>query len=151
MSADARSVFRHPMPDWLHELDHTGDAGFDVGAPALDVLFARAAWALFTVLTDPDAVEPHETKQFTVEAPDREALLVRWLTELNYVHSTGGWLFSRFDVHLSDDGHLTATVQGEPYDPERHTIYTEIKAVTFHGLRIEQQPDGWRARIIFDL
>lgn len=138
-------------PDWLHELDHTGDAGFDVEAPTLDVLFARAAWALFTVLTDLDAIDPRETHRLTIEAADREALLVRWLTELNYVHSTGGWLFGRFDVHLSDDRHLTATAHGERFDPERHPLYTEIKAVTFHGLRIEQHPEGWQARIIFDL
>jgi SHS2 domain-containing protein len=37
------------------------------------------------------------------------------------------------------------------YDPQRHPIDTEIKAVTYHQLRIEQREARWEARVIFDL
>jgi SHS2 domain-containing protein len=44
-----------------------------------------------------------------------------------------------------------AEVSGETINPDRHTIFTEIKAVTFHGLRLEKSDNGWEAQIILDL
>ena len=55
------------------------------------------------------------------------------------------------DVTDLTDQHLTAKVGGETIDPERHEIYTEIKAVTYHGLRIEQKGSRWYAEILFDV
>jgi SHS2 domain-containing protein len=42
-------------------------------------------------------------------------------------------------------------VRGERLDPARHQIFTEIKAVTFHGMRLERGEKGWEAQIIFDV
>jgi len=47
--------------------------------------------------------------------------------------------------------HLEADVSGEVFDPARHTIFTEIKAVTFHDLQLERDERGWKVEIIFDL
>ena len=46
---------------------------------------------------------------------------------------------------------LTATVGGETLDPSRHPIDTEIKAVTYHQIAVEQVGGHWQARVIFDL
>ena len=142
------------MPNWLREIDHTGDIGIRVTAPSLETLFARAAWGTFAVLTEVDAVEPRETHTVTVDAADREALMVRWLSELNFLHTTKHRLFCAFDVALStsDDGvTLSATCRGEPIDADRHTVYTEIKAVTFHGMAIEETDGAWTVQVIFDM
>jgi len=136
---------------WLQPLDHTADSGIIVRAGDLKELFARAAWGMFAIITDLNAVEPAQSETIVVTAPDREALLVRWLSELNFQHVTRHQLFSRFDILELSDDRLVAKVSGEAIAPERHTIHTEIKAVTFHGLRVEQGEEGWRAEIIFDL
>jgi SHS2 domain-containing protein len=47
--------------------------------------------------------------------------------------------------------HLSALVSGEPIDLARHPIYTEIKAVTYHALGVEQRDGRWMATVIFDL
>jgi SHS2 domain-containing protein len=60
-------------------------------------------------------------------------------------------VFCRFDISTLTEQRLEAEVHGEKTDPERHTIYTEIKAITFHALQIEHLDGGWKARIIFDL
>lgn len=138
-------------PAWLEPIDHTADAGFTVRAPDLPSLFARAAWALFAIITDPAAVRPAETLAVTVAAADREALLVRWLAELNFIHQTRALLFGDFAVTSLSDTQLTASVKGEKIDRGRHTVYTEIKAVTFHGLTVERQESGWLARVIVDV
>lgn len=139
------------MPPWLQLLDHTGDTGVIITAPDLRALFARAAWSMFAVITDPDHVRHREKVQVEVDASDRAALLVRWLSELNFRHITQHKLFSQFQLIELSDSRLTAEVYGEPIDPDRHTVYTEIKAVTFHQLEIEETATGWRTKIIFDL
>jgi SHS2 domain-containing protein len=40
---------------------------------------------------------------------------------------------------------------GEPYNRKKHSIKTEIKAVTYSGLTVERVKAGWRARVIFDV
>ena len=142
-------------PDWFHEIDHTGDIGIQVTAPTLPQLFERAAAGMVRVLTDPEAVRTDEATQITVNGRDQEALMVRWLSDLNYRHTVDHVLYGAFAVEAigeTDAGlSLTATVRGEPIDPDRHTVYTEIKAITFHGLDVHETDDGWAVQVIFDM
>jgi SHS2 domain-containing protein len=138
-------------PDWLREIDHTGDIGIAVRAGTLSELFERAAWGMFGVLTDMDTVRDREARAVTVEADDRASLMVRWLSELNFLHATQHVLFSRFAIEEMTDTRLAATAWGEAIDPDRHTVYTEIKAITYHQLEIEETDDGWHVQIIFDM
>jgi SHS2 domain-containing protein len=46
---------------------------------------------------------------------------------------------------------LKARLMGEPYNRKKHSIKTEIKAVTYSGLTVERVKAGWRARVIFDV
>ena len=143
------------MPDWLQEIDHTGDIGIRVTAPSLPQLFERAALGTFRVLTDLTTVQAAKETHVAVDGHDLEALMVRWLSELNYRHTVDGVLFGTFAVESiqeTDEGlTLTATARGEPIDPARHTVYTEIKAITFHGMNIRETDDGWTVQVIFDM
>jgi SHS2 domain-containing protein len=139
------------MPEWLEQIDHTGDVGIVVRGANLEELFARAAWGMFAVITDMAVVEPRDTTAIEVAATDRAALLQRWLSELNFRHATGYRLFCRFKIRELSDERLAADAMGEPIDPDRHSIFAEIKAVTFHELSVEQVGGHWQARIIFDI
>jgi SHS2 domain-containing protein len=46
---------------------------------------------------------------------------------------------------------LEASLQGAPYHPQRHTIKTEIKAVTYHHAEVKQTPEGWQGVFIVDV
>ncbi|SRR5690554_6474567 len=138
-------------PDWLEEIDHTGDIGIRVRAASLEQLFERAAIGMFGIITDLEDVVPTESREVVVEASDRDDLLVRWLSELNYIHLVEGLLFCRFEIRRIDDRGLTAVAFGEPIDRDRHMIHTEVKAVTYHGLSIEASDGAWTAQVIFDM
>lgn len=138
-------------PAWLELLDHTADAGVIVHAPNLPSLFERAAWAMFSVITDPSRVLTPDSTQLELEADDTQALLVLWLSELNYLHVTRHQLFGRFEVGELSERRIVSTARGEAIDAHRHTVYTEIKAVTYHDLAIERTGTNWRAQVIFDL
>ncbi len=131
--------------------DHTADLGLRIRAADLDTLFAEAAQALFAALVEnPDAVAPRQRFEITIAGSDREYLLFDWLKELLYRFEVEHLLLSRFQVHVGANG-LQASAWGEPFDPQRHELAHEVKAITYHGLRIEQTPDGWLAEVIVDI
>jgi len=131
--------------------EHTADVGLRARAPDLEGLFEDAARALFSVIVvNLDAVRPVQEIAVRVEGCDHEDLLHDWLVELLYTFETRHLLFSDFEVELDAAG-LTATARGEPVDPKRHELDAEVKAVTYHGLRVEQDGEGWLAEVIVDL
>ena len=138
-------------PEWLDYIDQTGDAGILVRAENLRQLFERAAWGMFSILTNVAEIRLVEETRIEVRANDLPALMLAWLSELNYRHVTEHRLFGKFGIRNINDRMIVAEVSGEAIDPDRHTIFTEIKAVTFHGLRLEKSDNGWDVQSIFDL
>jgi SHS2 domain-containing protein len=131
--------------------EHTADLGLRVRAPDLDTLFAEAAEALFaTIVEDPATVEPRESRDFHIPGTDLAYLLFDWLKELLYGFDGEHRLVRRFEVNVGPGG-LDATAWGEPYDPARHPLSHEVKAITYHGLRVEPDGDGWLAEVIVDI
>lgn len=131
--------------------EHTADIGVEAYGRDLPELFENAALAMAEIICDPKTVEPLETKKVEVEAEDKESLLVGWLNEIIYLIEAENLLFSRFEVRSLNDNELRAEVTGEPIGEEKHEIKTEIKAATYHELKIDRQGSGWLARVIFDI
>jgi len=131
--------------------DHTADLGLRIRAPDLSALFAEAGRALFSAIVENlDTVRPATELRLSLEADALDELLRDWLAELLYRFHVERTLFSHFDVAL-EGASLTATARGEPVDAGRHRIEGELKAVTYHGLKVERQPDGtWLAEVIVD-
>src|SRR5258708_2664170 len=131
--------------------DHTADLGLRVRAADLDALFAEAAQALFSAIVDDlETVKPVEKIDVEIQGEDREYLLFDWLRELLYRFDAEHRLFSRFEVVVSDRG-LKGSAWGETYDPDRHELGHEVKAITYHGLKVERDADGWLAEVIVDI
>ncbi len=131
--------------------EHTADLGLRVRAPDLDRLFAEAGLALFSVvLDDVNTVEPRQRIDVEMAGDDRAYLLFDWLRELLYRFDAEHLLFGRFEARVRADG-LTGTAWGEPLDRSRHALAHEVKAITYHGLRVEQTADGWLAEVIVDI
>jgi SHS2 domain-containing protein len=136
----------------MYELfEHTADLGLRMRAGDLDRLFEDAASALFSViLANPESVEAVEEMTFRIEGTRRDDLLVDWLAELLFVFDTRRMVFGRFEVRVHDT-HVEATARGEPIDPARHELDMEVKAITYHQLKVERDGDGWLAEVIVDL
>ena len=136
----------------MHEtFDHTADLGLRIRAATLDELFAEAAEAMFAVIVeDLQTVAPAQRLDVTLPADDVEYLLFDWLKSLLYHFDAEHLLLSRFEVHVGADG-LKATAWGEPLDRARHELCHEVKAITYHALRVEQTADGWLAEVIVDI
>ena len=137
---------------WYRLLDHTGDIGLLVGAATLPALYDAATRALFDVILDVRTVEPRERVEVRVEgAVDAEDLLVRYLSELLFLHDTANWVFRGAEVGELGTGAVVARAVGEAFDPARHEIQRQVKAVTYHRLLLSEDREGWSARVFLDL
>lgn len=133
------------------EIDHTADLGFELWAATLEGLYAEGVRALGDVCYERAAVHPVEQRKLAVEGTNREELLVRWLQEVYLLLEGELWLAADVvDVTAEDDA-VEGTLLGEPYDASRHTLHTEIKAVTYHGLEIVRDRGQWRATVVVDV
>ncbi len=131
--------------------EHTADLGLRIRADDLNSLFAEAGRALFSIIVEnPDDIRTVEEIPFTIKGNEAEELLHDWLTELLFTFHVHRRLLSKFDVHIHPT-ELTAIARGEKIDPKRHEINLEIKAITWHGLKVVQSPDGWMAEVIVDI
>lgn len=131
--------------------EHTADLGLRIESDSLDKLFAEAGRALFSVIVgDLETVHPVEEMPFSIKCNDVEELLHDWLTELLFTFHVYRRLLVNFDINIQASG-LTATAWGEKIDQQRHEINVEIKAVTWHGLKVEHTPTGWMAEVIIDI
>jgi SHS2 domain-containing protein len=135
--------------------DHTADVGLRARAADLNRLFEEAAAAMFSlVAADLDAVRPLEEISVELAPDDLDALLRSWLSELLYIFHVRKLLLSQFTVRIDDAsgiGGLRGTARGEPLDAARHKADVEVKAVTWHGLKVERTEDGWLAEVIVDI
>jgi len=131
--------------------EHTADIGIRVRAADLNGLFEDAARGLFAVLVaNPEAVRPVQELSFRIEAQRLDDLLHDWLAELLFAFDTRRVLLGEFRAEVLED-RVEALARGEPIDPQRHQLDMEIKAITYHELKVERDGDGWLAEVIVDL
>jgi SHS2 domain-containing protein len=141
----------------LHELfEHTADLGLRVTAATLEGLLVEAARGLLDMhVANPDAVRAVQTKMISLTASEPSYLLFDWLSELLFVFEAEKLLLGEFDVKCdrADDKmwQLSATCRGELMDESRHEMDHEVKAITYHGLKVEQTATGWHAEVIVDI
>lgn len=136
--------------------EHTADMGIRARAGSLDELFVDAAKGLFSImLANLDAVRAVEEVPFQVDSDDIEGLLHGWLVELLYTFSARRLALANFRVRIDGNAPifsgLSGTAWGEPIDPGRHEIDVEVKAITWHALKVEQDAEGWIAEVIVDV
>ena len=131
--------------------EHTADLGLRIRAASLDELFADAARGLFSLIV-PDLGSVRSVEQVLLDIPGEpsEMLLFDWLNELLYTYETRHLLLAEFNVQVGPQG-LTATVSGEPIDRQRHQLDHEVKAITYHGLKLDRQGADWLAEVIVDI
>jgi SHS2 domain-containing protein len=87
---------------------------------------------------------------FSIAGESKDFLLVDWLAELLFLFDTRRLLLNEFDITIDANG-LSGRGRGETFDPTRHRLDHEVKAITYHGLKVEQTGQRWLAEVIVDI
>lgn len=144
------------MPDdtGFEYLEHTADAKFRAYGRTIEEAFENAALAMFNVMIATDRVRETVSKKIEIKSADIDGLLVDWLSELLYLFDAEQVVFGKFAVEgikeNNDEYSLSASVSGETIDLSRHEFDTEVKAVTYNELKIEETAGGWMAQVVVD-
>ncbi|HOW36570.1 MAG TPA: archease [Candidatus Omnitrophota bacterium] len=133
-------------------LDHTADIGVIVRAGDLKSLFIKAAEAMFDVALEkplPMKAAAIKKARLRLRAKNIEELMVRWLGELLSLSDCEDVVFTDFTVNQLTAQDLNAVIGGRPRKDFKFKM--EIKAVTYHDLKITGQDGDYRCQVIFDV
>lgn len=129
----------------------TADVGFLAYGKNLNELFENAAMAMFEVMVNTKQIEHKAKREVKVKGEDLHSLLFEWLNELLFYYGAENLAFSKFEIKIDEKKiELEAKCFGEQIDPEKHEVRTEVKACTYHKLKIEKN-EVWKARVILDI
>ncbi|MDD5492604.1 MAG: archease [bacterium] len=135
-------------------IEHTADIGIRAFGKSLEQLFENMALGMFEQMADLSQVIEKQEKKIFVEAANEEELLIEWLNELLYLFFVKKYIFNTFKVKkILYHQKLEAEVCGLKLVKMNHPgiIKKEIKAATYHQLKIQQENGIYIAEVIFDV
>jgi SHS2 domain-containing protein len=133
-------------PSGFEEREHTADWSLHVWAPDLAGLLEQAAKGMADLSGIKTDASQRIKRSINVESTDAEGLLVNFLGELLHLMEKDNLSFDSFVLTVSGNS-LQANLEGSPIFERKK----EIKAVTYHNLKIKKRSNGLEAEIVFDV
>ncbi len=132
------------MPKFIN-LEHTADIKIRAYGDNLNTLFQNAAFAMFSQIYKAE-VKPEITREIKIKSVDQESLLVDFLSELLTLSDQYNEIYNTFKLEIKD-----FEIKGEISGQAVKSFDEEIKAVTYHELKITKNKNIWTAEIVFDI
>jgi SHS2 domain-containing protein len=133
-------------------LEHTADIGVRAEAVDLPGVFEQATLGLLDIVgTWAPGREPQEEVDLAIDAPDLGALLVDWLGEVLWLGDSRDVVVTSIEIGEVTEHRATGTVGIAPRDEAAYEGGTQVKAITYHRLSVEQTADGWSATVYVDV
>jgi SHS2 domain-containing protein len=136
-------------------IEHTADIAVEVEAVTIEDLFSLSCHAWRDAALESSDTSSTESKFIYFSAGTLEELLVQLLGEINFMLFTHQWVFNSVEelMIVQDNAayKLYADLLGEMLDHNTHHVKEEIKAVTYHQMKIEKINNNYHTRIVFDI
>jgi len=141
---------KNPMKNY-QVLEHTADIGIRVKSASLAGLFKSAALAITELSTQKQKNQFLEKHKFVItqKAENVEELFVNWLNELLSLSSAEALIFEDIKINQINEQFVDAIAIGS--DSRNYKTNVEIKAATYHQLKVQKNNSGWQAEVIFDV
>lgn len=141
--------------------DVTADIGFYAYGKSLEEAYENAGLAMFNVITDVKKVKKVESREFEIVSEDLVSLLYDYLEELLFLQDTEFLFFCDFAINIERIGDnessnlqnykLTCCAYGEEINWDIHPHRSEVKAITFHKMCVNEDEGVFTLRAILDL
>ena len=141
---------KNNLPGTYRTIEHTADLGLEFEASSLADLFQTAGLALFSEMVSGDSNALEARRSMEVTGLDLEDLLIRFLNELLYLFEEEQQVATDISVRTASERLLRAEVTTVPFDPEVHEVVEDVKAATYHRIRVKKNRT-WKATVIFDV
>lgn len=138
------------MPDY-ELIEHTADICVRVKGRDLKDLFKKSGLLIFQISSQKREAKYKKQYKLSIilKADNLEELFINWLNELLSLSSAKGLIFEDFKINKIDKSSLEAAAMGS--DIRNYKVNTEIKAATYHELKLQEVKSGWQAEVIFDV
>ncbi|MEW6529017.1 MAG: archease [Candidatus Micrarchaeota archaeon] len=140
-------------------LEHIADIGIIAEGKTFENALEETAYGMFLLMKDSlikDSISAKIDKmekmgkidkiEVSVQNEDKEELVVFLFSEILAKCEIGGFSPIAMNVKSYDGKTINVEVLGE-----YKTLKNIIKAITFHMLEVEQEKDGWKIQILFDI
>lgn len=136
-------------------VEHPADIAVEVDGFSLEELFKSACYAWREAAMDLTSFNKESSKKFIFNGITPEILLIELLSELNFQLYSKKWVFVTIQnliIEKTDtDHHLEIELFGQTFHPEIHKMKEEIKAITYHKMKIEKIGNQLKTMIVFDV
>lgn len=133
---------------------HTADARFRAYGKTLEEAFSNAALATFSLIVKTSSVNKKVSKNISIEAPDLESLLYRFLEKILYFLDVDFFLLSdvkHIKISEKDDKFfLSAELVGDKFN-EGYEQLGSVKAVTYNQMFVRNVRGKFIAQVVLDL
>lgn len=128
------------------EVEHTADYSVRLESGTLSGLFIQAASAVQELCGIEVERIDKGPRSLSLQEPDLETLLVSWLEELLFALEVENEVWKPVMVDLKGSSLKAEFLSYEVIRQQR-----EIKAVTYHQLKVLKRQTGWTAVLVFDV
>jgi len=140
-------------------LEHSTDAFVQADGSSSEELFENCAKGLVNIMFDIDKVENRQSWTITANGEDLENLLFDWLEKVLLKILIEQIVLSKFSIEIFKKSTnvmdkkylLKARVGGEVVSYSKHNYKIEIKAITYHDLKIQNIGSSYVATFLVDL
>ena len=135
----------------FHLLEHTADIGIEATADSREGLVEQISLGLKLLLFGAVEAKPLFTEIITAEGNTLEETLVNWLNELLFLMADKLFIPAEISINHYSFNNISAEISGEHFDPSRHQILRDIKAVTHHQTYVGHDDSSWQSTVYLDL
>jgi SHS2 domain-containing protein len=147
---DPDEDIQSPSQGW-RLLDHTADIRMQAFGATLEELFINAAQGLTWLLIGSSTITRTASKQIVLQAGEIDELLVDWLREILFLYEGRGVALCSVSITALNGTELAATLDVGTAVPDEEEDVFGIKAVTYHGVTVEDFGQGFRASVVMDI
>jgi protein archease len=160
------------------ELEHPSDLFLEIRGRSLPELVENSLFAFYDQVAQLEGFGTRRELTLSVRGPGLDEALRSILSEALYRYDTEGFVATGGEVTVEGRPHdeatrpgeartgevgtdtasaaavewsLLARLWGENADRERHILFHEVKAVTYHRLAVTKSRDGWKATVLLDI
>ncbi len=135
-------------------VDHTADIAVEIAGTTYEDLFSAAFFAWQNSAIEIKDHSSEENKEVILSEDSYEELLVHFVDEMNFLLTVRNWVPVSVDslrLNSAKEIKLDAVISGRMFNPDKHNLKAEIKAVTFHQVDIKKINDEYRTLLVFDI
>jgi len=138
-------------------LNHTADVSVEAIGATLEEAFEQTVYSLMETISPSfrSIITPKIEKIIIIEAEDKEALLFDFLTEFLYIFDVEELIFNEIQIQSikksKNKYSLKAVAKGEKFDKIKHESGTEVKAITYSFINVEEKKNRVKINIVFDI